>query len=255
MPLLRPAATALLDLLLPGACAGCGRPGPPVCDLCQPELIGHACLWQPTPPPAGLPLCARAAPYDGVARSALIAFKEHGRADLARPLGVALATAVVTMTGPAGPPIALVPVPSSPAAIRRRGREHAVQIARSAANHLRDRGMRARVLPLLATVRTPADQSGLDAARRAANVRNVFMARAGHSTRSDQTLILVDDIVTTGATASECAKTLAAAGWPVAGVAAVAAAVLRRPVRRDADLGTPVKEVQTTPSVVSVGIA
>jgi orotate phosphoribosyltransferase len=81
------------------------------------------------------------------------------------------------------------------------------------------------------------------------------MARAGHSTRSDQTLILVDDIVTTGATASECAKTLAAAGWPVAGVAAVAAAVLRRPVRRDADLGTPVKEVQTTPSVVSVGIA
>jgi predicted amidophosphoribosyltransferase len=133
-----------------------------------------------------------------------------------------------------------------------------LQLARAAARHLRDGGQPVRVLPLLTPTRTPADQSGLDAVRRVANVHSAFVARAGHSTRSDAAvIILVDDIVTTGATASECARTLAAAGWPVSGVAAVAAAVLRRPVRRTsgAEPGTPDEEVQGTPSVVSVGIA
>lgn len=152
----------------------------------------------------------------------------------------------------------MVPVPASPAALRRRGRDHVLQLARAAARHLRDEGRVARVLPLLRPTRTPADQSGLHAARRAANVQSAFAARAGHSTRSDEAvIILVDDIVTTGATAAECASTLAAAGWPVSGVAAVAAAVLRRPVRRGswAEPGTPIEEVQGTPTVVSVGIA
>jgi predicted amidophosphoribosyltransferase len=257
MPLMRPAATALLDLLLPGACAGCGRPGLPICDCCQLDFVEQACLWQPSPPPVGLPLCARAVPYDGVARSALIAFKEHGRADLARPLGAVLADAVTLINGGVGPPVALVPVPASPAALRHRGRDHVLQLARAAARHLRDRGRSARVLPLLRAVRSPADQSGLDARRRATNVRGAFMARPTAYAARGIPLVLIDDIVTTGATAAECATTLAAAGSPIEGVAAVAAAVLRRTSRGDNSLerGTLDVEVIDTPSVVARGIA
>lgn len=260
MPLLRPAATALLDLLLPGICAGCGRAGPSVCDSCQAELVGQACPWQPSPPPVGLPACTRAAPYDGVARSALIAFKEHGRADLCRPLGAALSHAVEVFAVGAAVPITLVPVPASPAALRRRGRDHVLQLARAAGRQLRDRGTPVRVLPLLRATRTPADQSALDASRRATNVREAFAVRPWCTTTRGGPVILVDDIITTGATAAECAKTLAAGGCPVDGVAAVAAAVLRRPSRSGrldawSDRGTLDEEVVATPSVVSRGIA
>ena len=255
MPVLRPAATALLDLLLPGACAGCGSPGPPVCDFCQLELVGHASPWQPSPPPDGLPFCARAAAYDGVARSALIAFKEHGRADLAGPLGAALSSAVSVILGGARLPVVLVPVPASPAALRRRGRDHVLQLARAASRDLRERGTPARVLPLLRATRTPADQSGLDASHRLSNVREVFAARPGCTSIGDGLVILVDDIVTTGATAAECASTLAAAGCAVDGVACAAAAVLRRPARfsSPAERGRLAREVIATPSVVSRG--
>jgi predicted amidophosphoribosyltransferase len=257
LPLLRPATSALLDLLLPGACAGCGDPGPPLCAACRLDLVEQACLWRPSPPPEGLPPCARAVPYDGVARSALIAFKEHGRADLAGPLGVALASAVSVVLGGARLPVALVPVPASPAALRRRGRDHVAQLARAASRQLRARGTPARVLPLLRATRTPADQSGLDAERRASNVRQAFAARSRCTSTGGDLVILVDDIVTTGSTAAECATTLAAAGCRVDGMAAVAAAVLRRPARLDSgpERGTLGEEVVATPSVVSRGIA
>ena len=257
MPLLRPSATALLDLLLPGACAGCGRPGPPICEFCHLELVEKTSLWQPSPPPAGLPPCARAVPYDGVARSALIAFKEHGRADLARPLGAVLASAAMRVVRPTGRSIVLVPVPATPAAMRRRGRDHVLQLARVAARQLRDRGVPAQAVPLLRATRTPSDQSALDAHRRATNVRDAFAVRSGYLTVSCGSTVLVDDIITTGATAAECANTLAAAERPVDGVAAVAAAVLRRPARLDAwaEGGTLNEEAIATPSVVSRGIA
>ena len=205
----------------------------------------------------GLPLCARAVPYDGVARSALIAFKEHGRTDVGRPLGAALADAVSLIHGGAGPPVALVPVPASPAALRHRGRDHVLQLARAAARQLRDRGRPATVLPLLRAVRSPADQSGLDASRRVTNVRGAFAARPGAPSGCGARLILIDDIVTTGATAAECARTLVAAGGSVDGVAAVAAAVLRRATRGDSspEQRTLDEEVIGTASVVSRGIA
>jgi orotate phosphoribosyltransferase len=81
--------------------------------------------------------------------------------------------------------------------------------------------------------------------------------RSGYLTVSCGSTVLVDDIITTGATAAECANTLAAAERPVDGVAAVAAAVLRRPARLDAwaERGTLNEEAIATPSVVSRGIA
>jgi predicted amidophosphoribosyltransferase len=196
-------------------------------------------------------------PYDGVARSALIAFKEHGRADVGRPLGEALADAVSLIHGGADPPVTLVPVPASPAALRHRGRDHVLQLARAAAQQLRDGGRPARVLPLLRAVRSPADQSGLNASRRATNVRGAFAARTWDQPTRAARLVLIDDIVTTGATAAECATTLFRAGSSVDGVAAVAAAVLRRTTRGDSspEQRTLDEEVIGTASVVFRGIA
>jgi predicted amidophosphoribosyltransferase len=171
-------------------------------------------------------------PYDGAARNALIAFKEHGRADLTRPLGAALARAVALLCAGVGSPVVLVPVPASLAAIRRRGRDHVLDLARVAARQLRDRDIPARALPLLRTTRIPADQSGLDASQRATNVRGAFASRSGHPRMGGELVILVDDIITTGATAAESAVTLGATGCPPDGVATVAAALLRRSAGR-----------------------
>jgi predicted amidophosphoribosyltransferase len=225
---------ALLDLVLPVFCAGCGRAGAAVCGGCRTELVRGVCLWQPTPPPAGLPVCARAAPYDGVARSVLLAYKERDRADLATALGVAVAAAVQCLLHEVaeldGQRVLLAPTPASPAALRRRGRDHVLAVSRRAAGELRARGVAASVLPVLLAARSPLDQSDLDAAGRAANVRGAYRARPAPRHRASEPVVVVDDIITTGSTAAECARALRTAGWPVGGVAVAAAAALRRPV-------------------------
>src|SRR6476661_8662313 len=114
--LARPAAllSALVDLVLPRACAGCGLPGAALCRACA-GLLALPRLAQPRRFPEGFPPTVAAGAYDGPVRPAVIAFKERGRAELARPLGTALALAVAAVTAgvPGGParPVLLVPVP------------------------------------------------------------------------------------------------------------------------------------------------
>lgn len=164
-----------------------------------------------------MPPLAAAAAYDGPARALLLAHKEHGRLLLVRPLGRALAGAVVLLEPPPG--TVLVPVPSSPAAIRARGHDHARRLARAAA---RSSGLRSD--HLLVPRRAVADQSGLDARGRAANLRGALTVRR----RLDGlVVVIVDDIVTTGATLVEGARALQEGGAQVHG-AAVVAATLRR---------------------------
>ena len=206
----------LLDLVLPRDCAGCRTPGRTLCPACRRELratpFGHA----PTPPPPGLPPLRAALPYDGVVRELLLAHKERGRTTLARPLGALLAAAV----GLQRPGVVLVPVPSASAAVRERGHDHARRLAACAA---RRAGLRSA--PLLAPARAVGDQSGLDAAGRAANLHGAFVARG----RLDGLpVLLVDDIVTTGATLAEASRALRAGGAHVLGGAVVAATFLRR---------------------------
>ncbi|MDQ6873717.1 MAG: ComF family protein, partial [Actinomycetota bacterium] len=112
------AARTLLDLVLPIYCAGCATPSTSLCPRCVRSLAGAAWPAVPQPRPAGFPACWAVAPYDGPVRAAVIAYKERGRRDLLPPLGSALAT--VVRAGVAGP-VLLIPVPSSPAALRARG--------------------------------------------------------------------------------------------------------------------------------------
>ena len=209
----------LLDLVLPRDCAGCAEPGRTLCARCARELRRPAFAHRPCPAPAGLPDLTAAAAYDGVVRSVLLAHKERGRVGLAGPLGRALAEAVRLH----GPGAVLVPVPSAASAVRARGHDHARRVAAQAGRQL---GV--RTAAVLVQSRAVDDQSGLDAGERRANLSGALTARRPVPGLD---VVVVDDLVTTGATLAEAARALHAAGARVRG-AAVVAATLRWSQRR-----------------------
>lgn len=209
----------LLDLLCPRRCAGCGEPGRSLCAECADLLDGPAVLHSPTPRPAGLPPTTALSAYDGAVRSLLLAYKERGRVALARPLGDALGRAAAPFAADV-----LVPVPSARSARRARGYDHVRLLAR-AATHGRTRAV---VVPALVHRRQVSDQSGLDSVTRALNLMSALFVDARlRPALAGRRVVLVDDLVTTGATLAEAARALRAVGVEPVG-AAVVAATLRR---------------------------
>jgi predicted amidophosphoribosyltransferase len=169
-------------------------------------------------PHSVLPVRA-AAPYTGAVRDALLAYKERGRRDLAGVLGALLARAVPAV--PETPALLLVPMPSTRSASAARGGDHLLRLTRHAA---RSRGMRVATGALRFN-REVQDSAGLGVAARSRNLASAMTARAGPA---GAVAVLVDDVVTTGATLTEAHRALCAAGWAVTGAAVLAATPLRR---------------------------
>lgn len=255
-------ALAALDLLFPALCPVCRsalgqgrrdplcggcwesieRIAPPHCDACglpflmfeQPVMPaqGEGAGAAPAsvvssegaaPAPAFCAACAAARPafdyvrsaacYRGPLRDALHAFKFAGKRALARPL----ADLVLEQCAPRLPPGigALIPVPLARDRERERGYNQAALLAGRLASPL---GVRVRAR-WLARVRATAPQTDLNAAERSANVRHAFRASGAVAGLH---VVIVDDILTTGATAAECARALRAAGAREVGVLTVA---------------------------------
>jgi ComF family protein len=214
----------LLDLVLPQSCAGCGGAPGLLCAACRAALSSVPRPAMPSPAPPGLPVPWAATRYEGPVRAMIIAYKESGRTGLARPLGAALARCVLAA---ADPPVLVVPVPSARAAVRRRGHDPAHRLAAAAVAALRAGGVPARRVAALTHTRRVADQAGLATAGRAANLAGALrVARPDEVT--GRRVIVVDDVVTTGATLAEAARALRAAGAEVPAAAVVAATRRRR---------------------------
>ncbi|SFT42200.1 Predicted amidophosphoribosyltransferases [Geodermatophilus amargosae] len=200
-------AGSLVDLVLPRTCAGCGVPGPALCRRCTAALASPR-EATPRRPPPGLPPTVAAGAYAGPVRPAVAAFKEHGRAELAGPLGAALALAVgVHAVLLPGRPVLLVPVPASRAALRARGRDCVRELAAVAVADLRAAGVDAGSARLLTRAGRVRDSAGLSVAQRRANLAGTFAVRPG-TLPAGALLVVVDDVVTSGATLSEAAAAL-----------------------------------------------
>ncbi|WP_328495983.1 ComF family protein [Streptomyces sp. NBC_00414] len=209
----------LTDLVLPAECGGCGRPRTVLCPECRAALTGDVpSRVRPDPEPPGLPVVHAAAPYEDQMRAALLAHKERGALMLAGPLGAALAGAVRAGLGPGGrdgtagsrAPVLLVPVPSARWAVRARGHDPARRLALAAAAELRRTGTPARVVAVLRQRRAVADQSGLNSWQRLDNLAGALEVAPGGARllAGGGRAVLVDDLMTTGASLAEAARAL-----------------------------------------------
>jgi len=213
VPLLRAAADSALDFVFPSRCAGCRDEWGPCCVSCERTAWGWPHMRYPrslTAPPAHA-----LASHRGVARELVLEYKERGRRDLARPLGEVLARALPRI--PDGPPREdalwwLVPVPSRRRAARARGGSHTLALAEWCARRLALSGAPAAVAPALRMSAGARDMTEVARDQRARNLSGrVSTVRSGLPP-TGSSVVLLDDVLTTGATAAACVGALGAAG-------------------------------------------
>src|SRR3954471_22981523 len=222
---------AARDLVLGSSCVGCRASGRVLCRPCGRTLPAGGRQCWPTPSPPGLALPFAAGDYDGLLKALVNQHKERGVFALAAPLGEVLCSVVIDLLNEMGDPerpVWLLRVPSRRAVVRRRGHDPLLRVTRTAARVLRQGAVPASVHRLLLPRGRVRDQALLGAADRAANLASSMSCR--RVTLSPGALVVVvDDVITTGATAREAQRALEQAGVPVTGVAAVAATRRRSP--------------------------
>ncbi len=175
------------------ACTVCGRPF-------ESEQGGDHpcgdCLTDPPPFAAARYVSA----YEGEMARAIKELKYSGRVELARPLGRLLNERLAAEPFPPRFDV-VIPVPLHPSKVRRRGFNQAALLAAQAA----DRGP--VTVDVLARIRNTRSQAGLNKKERLANVKGAFRVRQGADLEG-RSVLLIDDVLTTGATVFECARTL-----------------------------------------------
>ncbi len=237
----------LARLVVPVVCAGCGVPDELCCPRCAALLDGAPRRVETAAPRLDrldgvppLPVWALV-DYTGAVRHLVVAWKDRGRLDLDRLLAGRLRRAAATVASSVGsvaassgtvtgrvpgrpPPVLVVPAPSTAAARRVRGREPVRVLAQAVARGLTDAGVPAVVAPVLRRRGRARDQVGLGSRARGRNLAASVAVRSRALERTPRGVcLLVDDVLTTGATVAAAERALDAAGAEVVGALVVAA--------------------------------
>ena len=214
----------MLDLILPLECGGCGAPSTRWCDACAAELSVAADqphVVNPRIDPQ-VPVFALGR-YAGARRQAILAMKERGRGDLVAPLARALAVGVhrLLVWGMVETPLTIVPAPTRRSAVRRGGGDPVTRVAKLSAAALGG-GPEISVVRALRMRALARDSVGLTTSARERNVAGRVLLHGNRGKLLGTEVVVVDDVVTTGATARESVRILQAAGTPVAAVLTIA---------------------------------
>ncbi|WP_395312132.1 ComF family protein [Mycobacterium sp. AMU20-3851] len=209
----------MLDLILPLECGGCGAPSTRWCPTCAGELVARAAeprLVTPRLDP-GVPVFSLGR-YAAGRRQAIVAVKERGRADLVAPLAGALHLGLSRLLrrGLLAAPLTVVPAPTRRLAARRRGGDPVTRVAAAAVRAPGLDGV--TVVQALRLTGSARDSVGLSSADRQRNLAD----RVRVVRRVRGPVLIVDDVVTTGATACEAVRALQTVGVPVHAVLALA---------------------------------
>jgi predicted amidophosphoribosyltransferase len=209
---LRDAVLDAIAVVLPVTCAGCGADDRSLCDGCRGQLQPRPFVRQLDD---GTPVWAALA-YDAVVRRVILELKEHGRTDVVAALAAPFASAVASaaqyegLRGVVG--VELLVPPVSRASFRRRGYDPVRLMARAA-------GL-PRPASVLINLHERASQKTLDRSQRSVNLAG---SMAPTRSLTGRRFLVLDDVITTGATLTEVIRSLREGGAEVAGAAVVAA--------------------------------
>ena len=204
----------MAELIFPSRCIGCSQLGISICSLCRKSWHPHiyhrdlSILSQTYP-------VVSAVKYSPIASKVLLSAKESGQSAADQLLISAISHALTFFTKKYGVGD-LVGIPSRKSATRKRGRNFMVEITKSVAI-----AESIKVLDILQHTRSVRDQSQLDSEQRSRNIAGALTASKNSSKLDSHgntgPLIIVDDLITTGATLAEAIRALRTAGYAVIG--------------------------------------
>lgn len=208
----------LSQLLFPTRCFGCNVLGLSICTSCRLEWIPH--YYKRHIDSLNV---HSAVVYSGTASRIILAAKENGIQG-ADNLIISAIMHVINKSTVDASYLTLIPVPSSKQSQRRRGRSFIVDLTEQI-SYLSGISMK----DCLQLSRRVSDQSGLTKRQRSLNMRGAFSLKTGTNLRGD--LVLIDDVVTTGATLKEAARALNSQGSHPFGTVSAVTACVAQPLR------------------------